>query len=803
MDKVNRRSFLKGAAAVTGAALVGVGQTSLVNAESTVATTTTPVASAAHSAHANAAAPLTNLSVQVAEALKAFQPLPRVATNVALGAAIGPDLLQFQPARLESKDGLLEYDLTAEFMDYEIYQGRIVTLRSYNRSLPAPTLVIKPGDTLRINHYNDMPVLDESAGAAAGGDAHGGHHDINHPHGFNVTNLHTHGLYVSPAGNSDNVLIEIEPGKKFVYEYKVPKDHHSGLFWYHPHKHGSSAVQLTSGMAGGLIVTGGDDDLRLHPLIKNTKEVFLIVHQMVVNPPESDKPLLVPEYLHEALVDRVPFLANLTTTVNGLPCAPFFADRGTEANPVRVPLPTIRLRPGELQHWRIIQSALLRTSPVELVEGADNDKDNAVAQTMYVAAHDGISKDFVEGVTEVMFASGNRLDLLIKLDKPGTYTFRFKSYNDWPAADPRPAPVAPLFNVIVEGEPMNDRVPHLLSKAVAQGIGVDPANPSSIYQQAFWDANVVPLAYWRNLVNTQGKLPVTDITDSEIVRRREVKFSAQGKVDKNIDERQFLVNGGKFNANVMDFTMLTNTAEEWVISSDEIQDHPFHIHINPIQVTKIGDQVLYPPRWCDTINVPTGKSVTIRHRFGPYTGTAVFHCHILTHEDSGMMALIELVDPTPVTATIAPVGGTLLSPDPEPRVTVRFPARSVSADTDVTYGYMIKPDSGYDPTKLPQWGASFAQALPTDLGGVDRFFALTAKRGGTDLAALEDAAVITVSYMNPDNPAITDTAALYRWDATKNGWSTDGITVRSRTAKSLIATTTQLGQFAVLYKASA
>ena len=315
--------------------------------------------------------------------------------------------------------------------------------------------------------------------------------------------------------------------------------------------------------------------------------------------------------------------------------------------------------------------------------------------------------------------------------------------------------------------------------------------------------NNAPFRYWRSVTNAEGKLPVKDIADSEIVRQRVVKFSAQGKLDKNIDERQFMVNGGKFNANVMDFTMLTSTAEEWVISSDEMQDHPFHIHINPIQVTKIGDQVLYPPRWCDTINVPAGKSVTIRHRFGPYTGTAVFHCHILTHEDSGMMALIELVDPTPVTATIAPVGGTLLSPDPEHRVTVRFPARSVNADTDVTYGYMIKPDSGYDPTKLPQWGSSFAQALPTDLGGVDRFFALTAKRGGAALTALEDAAVITVNYMNPDNPAITDTAALYRWDAAKNAWSADGITVRSRTEKSLVATTNQLGQFAVLYKASA
>ena len=124
MSKVNRRSFLKGAAAVTGVALVGAGQNGVALADSAVTSAPQPVAAAAHSAHAAsgsaAAAPLTNLSAAVLDSLAAFQPLPKVATNVAQGSETGPDLMQFQPIRLESKDGLLEYDLTAEFMDYEI-----------------------------------------------------------------------------------------------------------------------------------------------------------------------------------------------------------------------------------------------------------------------------------------------------------------------------------------------------------------------------------------------------------------------------------------------------------------------------------------------------------------------------------------------------------------------------------------------------------------------------------------------------------------------------------------------------------
>jgi L-ascorbate oxidase len=95
---------------------------------------------------------------------------------------------------------------------------------------------------------------------------------VNVPHCFNETNLHAHGLWVSPSGNSDNVLISINPGVTFEYEYNVPSDHAAGTFWYHPHKHGSTALQVSSGMDGALIIkddraptatTPGDIDVLL------------------------------------------------------------------------------------------------------------------------------------------------------------------------------------------------------------------------------------------------------------------------------------------------------------------------------------------------------------------------------------------------------------------------------------------------------------------------------------------------------------------------------------------------------------
>jgi L-ascorbate oxidase len=119
-------------------------------------------------------------------------------------------------------------------------------LRSYNGRLAGPTIRIHPGDTLRVDFKNSLPVDDcvEPQGA----------HSI--PTCFNITNLHTHGLHVSPSGNSDNVLLELGPQSRMEYEYDLPKDHPAGTFWYHPHRHGSTALQVSSGMARALIVEG-------------------------------------------------------------------------------------------------------------------------------------------------------------------------------------------------------------------------------------------------------------------------------------------------------------------------------------------------------------------------------------------------------------------------------------------------------------------------------------------------------------------------------------------------------------------
>jgi hypothetical protein len=145
-----------------------------------------------------------------------------------------------------------QLDLNVVYTDSQIYNpgtGRSdkVRLRSYagssvtpNAPYVAPTIEVDPGDTVRITLNNKLPA-DPSCTTM--------HEDPNNPHCFNGTNLHSHGLWISPTGNGDNVLLSINPGVSFQYEYNIPPDHPAGTFWYHPHRHGSTALQVSSGMA--------------------------------------------------------------------------------------------------------------------------------------------------------------------------------------------------------------------------------------------------------------------------------------------------------------------------------------------------------------------------------------------------------------------------------------------------------------------------------------------------------------------------------------------------------------------------
>jgi len=135
-----------------------------------------------------------------------------------------------------------------------------------------PTLRLEPGDALSIRFANDLPANPESQrcqGTAAEPEG------CPFPHDPHTTNLHTHGLSVSPLDEGDNVLRRFEPGGRYDVRIDIPADHPSGTFWYHPHKHGSVSYQFFAGMAGFLIVDGGEGTLDAVPEVAAAKDVLL------------------------------------------------------------------------------------------------------------------------------------------------------------------------------------------------------------------------------------------------------------------------------------------------------------------------------------------------------------------------------------------------------------------------------------------------------------------------------------------------------------------------------------------------
>jgi len=136
-----------------------------------------------------------------------------------------------EPKRIYSSKGVLNLTLKAD-ETMLTFNGSKRWALTYNGVFPAPTLVLKPGDTLNIKLVNSTSMM---------------------------TNLHTHGFHVSPSGNSDNPLVEIMPGKSFQYTITIPKNHASGTFWYHPHHHMFVAKQLSAGLSGAIIIEDAID----------------------------------------------------------------------------------------------------------------------------------------------------------------------------------------------------------------------------------------------------------------------------------------------------------------------------------------------------------------------------------------------------------------------------------------------------------------------------------------------------------------------------------------------------------------
>ncbi|MBP7833006.1 MAG: multicopper oxidase family protein [Candidatus Levybacteria bacterium] len=414
------------------------------------------------------------------------------------------------PAVLKSENG--ELSLTLNNTKQKVRIGNDdVTSRVYNGSYIAQTWDIKGGDTVRVKLQNNM---DQS------------------------TNLHFHGGHVSPKGNSDNVLLNIKPGEDFQYEYKLPENHPPGLYWYHPHLHGYTDMQVGGGMVGAIVVRGDIDEL---PGVKGVPERILVLTT-------QDKG------------------NNVGRLVNN------------QINP------TMYVRPFETLRLRLLN--------------ASNDDFYNIkipGQDLHIISRDGNTLSAVENKESEVLSPGDRIEILFQAGPWGTYDVQSAKYEQG------------AFTYVEDN----------FMKIKVFGLPVVP----------------------RSLPKTL--IPYDNFKDAKIDNTRVLTFSEGGTSTSTT----FLIDGKKFNPEVINQIMTLGTTEEWKIINESSEVHPFHIHVNPFQVVSINGVDINRKSMDDTFPIPANGEVTIRTKYRNFDGKYVLHCHILFHEDNGMMQLVEVVKP--------------------------------------------------------------------------------------------------------------------------------------------------------------
>jgi suppressor of ftsI len=474
-------------------------------------------------------------------------------------AAAAEELIE--PEVRTSRDGLLDTKLELSVMPVPVAGGTPI-MSVYEGSFPGPTLRIRPGDRLRVNLVNKLddlpPGLPQDSPFLCSPMTPTGHALGEHETTCD-TNLHVHGLHVSPSDNSDNIFLTVRAGESFQYEYQIPENHPAGLYWYHPHLHGTVTNQVFAGLAGPIIVEGDVDQL---PGIAGVPERLLVLQATQLYPDGG--------------------------SVQGITNVPGPPTNGTAEQRSYLRLvngqlnPTMTIRPGETQRWRILNA----TSNVTYLLHLDGHQ-------LHQIAKDGHTLNETWTRDAIPLSPGERAEVLIQAGPAGTYAFRT-------------LPIA--VGITTQKDPV-------LATLVVDGDAMTPQPlPTTL-------------------------LPLEDLSTAAIDQSRQITFQFSPPIGP--PNAIFWIDHQVFDGNRDDQTVRLNTTEEWVIRNSSSTWHPFHIHINEYQVVAVNGRPVPVRSYEDTTGVPPFGEITMRTRFLDFPGRWVYHCHILLHEDNGMMGTVK------------------------------------------------------------------------------------------------------------------------------------------------------------------
>jgi FtsP/CotA-like multicopper oxidase with cupredoxin domain len=424
-----------------------------------------------------------------------------------------------------------------------------------------PVIRTQPGNTLTVLYKNELTAQSKEE-------------CLGHPC-MQMTNLHFHGLHVSPNAPQDDVLTMMaSPGETLHYSVEVPPQQPPGLYWYHTHSHGESYIQDLDGMSGAIVVEGIE---RYVPEVMKMRERIVVLRDLV---------------LPKDAVQRKNVMESVAMQTTQCGTAPEDPERAFTVNgSLR---PKIDIAPGERQFWRIVNASPDRYADLEL----DSTQFEVVAlDGMPLAYHDPSIRK--RTMSHVLVPPAGRVEGIVTGPSANAHAaLRTLCFDTGPDGDSNPAMV--LADIVSEPAVNHQAKPAL------------------------------------------GGAPVYATFTPTILKRVETS-EPQFVVNFTEDKQGFYINGQKFEMNSGPMvTVDVGSLQHWRVTNPTREVHPFHIHQVHFLTYAVDGKPVKDPVWLDTVNVPYGSAVDLVMDFTDpiIRGMSLFHCHLLNHEDKGMMAKI-------------------------------------------------------------------------------------------------------------------------------------------------------------------
>ncbi|HTC95038.1 MAG TPA: multicopper oxidase domain-containing protein [Terriglobales bacterium] len=476
--------------------------------------------------------------------------------------------------------------------------------------LQNPTLHVKPGDHLVITVTNNTPAGTNPM-------------TVDPPHCGDTTmnsssmNIHYHGTNTSPTCHQDEVIKTIiNPGQTFQYNVAFPSNEPPGLYWYHPHIHGIAEHALLGGASGALVVDGINN---VQPVVSGLRQRIIVIRDQTQAQGLGEG--------SGGCVNDVPFQ---DITVNNVPIDSY---QKTSGGPVTFTPAVLQMAGGGKEFWRVTNSSADTILDLQV-------QFDRLAQPLQLVAIDAVPVNSQDGiqpgrlitVSHFRLPPASRVEFIVSAPSSTVKLAQLVTTSINTGADGDCDPTRPIFNI----------------KAVA-ALAANVTASSDDRMGAFTALNTSQRRF-------------AGLATAPIAKERKVFF------DEIQPTTFFMVVDGQpekvFDPNAPPAIVATQgTVEEWTVENHALENHEFHFHQvhflvesqNNFQINGMPKAPAITGQYLDMIEVPGWDgnpshpypNVKLRIDFrGPDVGTFVFHCHILGHEDLGMMNIIQVVAPT-------------------------------------------------------------------------------------------------------------------------------------------------------------